>query len=270
MEITQDHVDPGVAADLTAISNEDNSWYAIYNPWNSTPMALAIAAWAETAKKLFLLDTQETDCATVTSGSDSTSVMAQVKTAAYEYSPTVYHTSNGSFIGAAWLGRCLPFEPGSETWALKTLAGVAAVKLTDTHITNLKAKNGNYYITIAEKNVTLNGVTSGTRKYIDVLRFIDWAQADMGIEVFNALTAVAKVPFTQQGVSIVEGKMYRSLSKGVRVRGWAPTPPPKVFVPKVEDIAAADKNNRLLPDLFFDATLGGAVHGVKIRGRVSV
>jgi hypothetical protein len=269
LKIVQDHADPGVAADLDAIKLEDNTWYAVVNSYNSTAMGLAIAAWCEANKKLFLADTQETEAATVVTGSDSTTLMKQVKNAAYEYTPVVYHRDNGSMIAAAWDGKCLPFQPGSETWAFKTLAGVEKDVLTDTQIANLKAKSGNFYVEVGGQNFTLYGTTAGTRKYIDVLRGIDWLQADMQARVVAVLVTVAKIPFTDPGIALVEAAMRASLTAGVRVGLLAATPAPTVIVPKAASVSPVNKADRLLPDMFFNATGAGAIHHVNIAGQVS-
>ena len=46
-----------------------------------------------------------------------------------------------------FLGRLLPYQPGSETWRGKTLAGISAMgftppyKMSETYRTNIKAKS---------------------------------------------------------------------------------------------------------------------------------
>ena len=43
----QDHADPGVAADLTAIAKADRNWYGLVTLFNSEAIVLAAAAWVE-------------------------------------------------------------------------------------------------------------------------------------------------------------------------------------------------------------------------------
>jgi hypothetical protein len=60
--LTQTHVDPGVATDLAAIVAEDNDWYALYTFQNSNAIALAVASWAETNEKFYIMDACDTNC----------------------------------------------------------------------------------------------------------------------------------------------------------------------------------------------------------------
>ena len=72
-----------------------------------------------------------------------------------------YGTQNASdvpaenlYIGLAAAAKCLQYEPGSETWAYKTLAGVQASRLSSTEISKLK-----------ELNLSLIHISEPTRPY---------------------------------------------------------------------------------------------------------
>ena len=78
----------------------------------------------------------------------------------------------------AWFCKCFNYEPGSETWALKTLNLIEPAILTGTDMQNMKEQNINYYTTYAGKNVTQGGKTLGG-EWIDVIRFRDWLKNDM-------------------------------------------------------------------------------------------
>lgn len=270
LAITQDHADPGLAADLGAIAAEDNSWYVILYPFNSKACAIVIATYAEANKKLYFVTTSDSNNATLAIGSDTTtSVMGQFKTSAYKRSIALYHPAPDSFASSAWVGRCAPLDPGSETWSLKTLAGVAAVNMTTTHVTNVEAKNGNHYQSVAGTNMVRNGLAS-SGQFIDITRFLDWLEATMSAGIFSRLAALDKIPFTDAGVAIVEAEVRAALDAGVAVGGIAADPPYKVSIPKVKSLQTSDKAARLLKDVKFNATLSGAVHKVAIVGVVSI
>ena len=57
------------------------------------------------------------------------------------YHPNSQEGSTPSWIEAGWPGEALPFDPGSQTWAYKTIAGVAAYALTTGERTAILAKN---------------------------------------------------------------------------------------------------------------------------------
>jgi hypothetical protein len=270
LSLIQDHADPGVATDLAAIAVEDNDWYFLLNPFNSKAMALACATYAESNEKLFVAATCDTNNITLALGSDSTtSLMGQLKTSARARTLPIYSPDATEYADCALVGRCGPLDPGSETWHLKTLSGVSAASLTSTHRTNVAAKYGTFYYTVAGVNVT-NGGKVSSNEFADVIRFRDWLKAQIAEDVFAALAGADKIPFTDAGVSVIEGLVRDVLKRGIAVGGLADDPAPEVTVPLVADVSSANKTARLLPDVKFTATLAGAIHKTTISGVVSV
>lgn len=271
--VTQDHSDGGgLATDLAAIALEDNSFYALLFGFNSKLCVDAISDYAEANKKLFIAATQDSDVIRLSNAADtggSQTVAGLLKADNKFRTALIYHPNNGAFADGALAGRCLPLTPGSETWAFKTLAGVATVGLTATQRTNALAKNVNIYELVAGVGVTNDGKVSAN-EYIDVIRFIDWLQARIGEEVFGALARSAKIPFTDAGASVIQGLVAGVLQQGIAAGGLSNDPAPKVTVPKVANVSAIDKAARTLPDVKFDAVLAGAIQIVKIAGNVSV
>jgi hypothetical protein len=188
---------------------------------------------------------------------------------AYSRTALMYHPSPANMAGAAWLGRVLPLEPGSESWKGKTLQGVTPVTLTATHRVNLRAKKCNTYQTVAGIGITWEGTTADG-DFVDVTRGLDWLEDDMTKAVFEAITGSDKIAYTDQGVAQIEGVIRGSLEAAVSKGILAADPAPDVEVPKVANISSANKALRLLPDVKFSATLAGAIHKVDIDGVVSV
>lgn len=266
LSIVQDHADPGVAADLTAIKNENNDWFAITNNFNSEAMATQIATWAEANEKMFAADLQ--DSATATAAAGGTDFADDFKDSAWANSFTLYHPSGIAFAGARLLGKCLPLEPGSETWKFKTLAGLATYPITSTHQVNLEAKHCNYYYNVAGVNITTQGETA-SGEFIDVTRFIFWLKARMAERIFGRLAGANKIPYTNAGIAVIEAEVRAQLKEGVEVGGLADDPAPVVTVPKASAVSSADRVARLLRNVRFTATLAGAIHELQIIGNVS-
>jgi hypothetical protein len=266
LRIVQDHADPGIASDLAAIVLETSDWYALVNPWNSTAEVLAIAAWAEANGKLFLAETQETQVVD-TADAAATDVAHQLKALAYRHTACVYDPDNGAFLGAGMLGACLPLDPGSETWALKTIAGAPARNHTATQLANLRAKNCGWYYTIFGRNVTMQGKTADG-EFIDTIRFIDWLTTDIQSRAFLAMANAKKIPYTDAGATIIQGQVHASLAAGESVGGLVPGSS-SVTVPKVAAQNPNDRANRYMPGVAFTASLQGAAHLVQIRGTVT-
>ena len=263
------HADPGVAADIAAVVIEDDSWYCLYVPSSYGSPALADAAMddIEARKKIYLVETSESDAIKVAVGGGD--LLDTMKTDSRSRCAGLYHQDPASFFGAAWLGKMLPKLPGQATWHGKNLSGPAAGSFTSTHLTNLKAKNANYYLSVGGKNVTFNGKT-GDGDYIDVQRTIDDLDDDMAVSIANALVNSDKVPFTDEGVVLIENEVRGALERKIDQGGLAADPAPTVQVPKVADVSTADKSARTLPNVKFSATLAGAIHKVNVNGTVTV
>ena len=271
LKLVQDHADPGIAADLDAIRLENDDWYGVHTSFNSSAMVLACAAWVEANKKLYIVEVCDSDCATV-SESIATDILKQLKNAAYFRTGAIYHGSPIAFADAGWLGRCLPLAPGSETWAFKTLAGVPVSTLTDTHKTNIANKYGNYYSTVAGRNVMLGhnngGVVSGN-EFIDTIRFRDWLQIRMQERLVALFTGTdEKTPYSDAGIARVEGQVRAQLQDGVDVGGLSL--PFTVTVPKAASANPTDRANRILRNVKFTAPLAGAIQKIYIVGTLTV
>ncbi len=263
---TLTHADPGVATDLAAIALEDNSWYALYTCYNSDAYVKAAAMWVESAKKIYMVDSSDTE-AILTTSNGTRGLLDDLKTLDYARTATIYHPSPADMAGAAWLGKCLPYEPGEETWKFKPLVGVNPVTLTSTHRTNLRARNANSFETSSGNNMTWQG-TMVDGGFIDTTRNLDWVEDDMGASVMEVFLGAAKVPFSNLGIAMLTNAMRASLKRAVS-RGIA-EPDFTVTYPDAADVSDANKASRICPDLKFSFTLTGAVHSADVTGVVSV
>jgi len=266
--LEQTHADPGVAADLIAISVEQDDWYCLHTLYNSSAYTLAAAAHIETVTKIYVFDDNDISAPTTTAGS-ATDAMDVLATATRARTAAAYHHSPAEFFSAAWMGRMLPLDPGQGTWKFKTLSGITPTTLTSTHVTNLLAKHGNFYRAVAGKNITIEGTTADG-DFIDVQRGIDWIEDDMAKGVFEALSTGDKVPYTDSGVSTIETEMRGTVRTAINMGILALSPEPSFEIPLVASISSVDKAARNLPDMKFGATLAGAIHKVNIKGVVSV
>ncbi len=264
----QTHADPGITADLDAIALVDNSWYCLLTNYNSAAYVEAASAWVEAQTKIYVFDDVNTDSITVAVGS-GTDAGAVLHGLAPDRTAGTYHPSPVDMDSAAWAGRVLPIEPGSETWMFKTLAGVTPTRLTTTHRNNLRARNMNWFQTVAGRNIMQQGSTFNGN-FLDVVRGLDWLEDDMTKLVFTTLASNDKLSFDDPGISTIENDIVASLDRAVQRKILRANPRPQVFVPLAADIADSDKALRTVPDITFTAELAGAVHKAIINGVVSV
>jgi hypothetical protein len=266
LKVKATHVDPGYATDLTAIKNEDPDFYCVYNMWNSDAVADGIGDWVETAKKIYICDTNCTESIITTAGNGD--ILDDIEASAYTRTFGFYHHAPDEMAGAALMGRCLCLLPGSETWALKTLSGVTTTPLTGTHKTNLQARNANGYEAIGSVGVTFDGKV-GSGEYLDVTRFLDWFENTCATRVFNALIAEDKKPYTDEGIASIGSEVRGAIKEGIAAGGIDGNQAWSVTLPKLADVPTADKTSRTLNGVKFKFVLSGAIHKVNVIGNVT-
>lgn len=280
LDCQQTHVDAGITADIANIFTYDSSgWYEVLSTYSCNAEVAALAAWTETNQRLYIADTQDSTIL----GGGGFDIASTLKTSAYVRSAAFYHQDNGAAFGAGVSGVNLPKAPGSETWKFISPAGVAAMTFTATQITNMTTKRANYLYTVAGVNMTAEGITA-SGQYIDTVRGRDWLVSRIQNRIFTALTTppstvnpanpagsvpLSKIPFTDQGIAVVEGELRGALAEGVNNGFLAANPSPVVSVPKASAVTTQNKSNRTLAPVSFSATIAGAIHGLTITGVVS-
>lgn len=258
-----------VTSDLNAIQLENPNWYAIVSTDRTEASVLEIAAWTQPRIKMFGTASADLNIINLAPG-ETTSIAAKLNIAGYDRTFIMYHQdADSDYPEAAWFGRVLPLEPGSETWKFKTLAGVPYSNLTTTQSNNARNKKSNTYELIAGVRITQEGTVS-SGEFIDIIRGIDWLTSTMQIYVYSVLVNNNKVPYTDSGISAIEAQVRRALQQGIDQQFIAEDPAPVVTVPRAADVAPNDKANRILRNVRFTATLSGAIHYVQINGIVSV
>lgn len=250
---------------LQAIIDEDPDWYLLLTTSRLKAEIEDIAAFIEATSHFYLGASQDADVITVV----TTDVASSLQTANFDRTALIWKDDVSDFPDGAWAGKCLPFDPGSKTWKFKNLNGVAATVLTDAELAFLLGKNANTYTKIAGVDITQEGIVA-SGEFIDIIRGIDWLAQRMAERIFLTLINNPKVPYTDAGVSLIDGDIRAQLQEGVGVGLIAADPPFNTTPPKVADVDPVDRAARLLPDMDFSATLAGAVHKTEVRGLVTV
>jgi hypothetical protein len=256
----------GAADDLTQIQNIDDDWYGVMLTSRADHDILGVASWIETQLKMFCACSADVNALTLSSTTDA---FALVQGKKYARTFCLWSDDQQDFPDAAWLGAVLPLTPGSETWAFKSLVGITASKLNATQLQALKNRNANYYITIAGNDITLDGKVSDN-EYIDSVRFIDSFQAGLEEAIFATLINAPKIPYTDNGATVIEADVRAQIKQGIGAGGIATDPEPTVFVPKAVDQTQANRAGRMFPGINFTWRLAGAIQEINVSGNVSV
>ena len=263
-----DSQDDDVAASLAAIVAENSSWYGLIVDQAMIDKAADIAAWVEANKRIAFYWTTDENVPDATKNTDIAYVL---KGKNYDRAVTIWHptpTAGADYPDAAWMGEGFPYDPGTSTWAYKTLSGITADKVSGTQETALQNKNCNYYSEVGGVNITQEGkVASG--EWIDIIIGTDWIEARLREAVYGALVNNRKIPYDDSGITIIEGLVKSVLSQAASA-GILQADSIEVTVPKYKDVPQADKLARKLPDVKFTALYQGAIHRTTINGTISV
>lgn len=246
------------AEHLAKAIQKDADWYAAVIAGESTDL-LTFARAIEGERRLFVTD-QMTPKAAKDLNLYRTAVIVGAEA--------------GGVTAGAWAAKCLGYAAGSETWALKQLAGVPAASLTPQQDQEALSNNGTVFSRMsAQLNLTRGGKVAGG-EWVDVIRFRDWLQDVMQTNLVATLINRPKLPYTDEGLAVIESSMIKSLEEGVNaggvidwrdngegqlVRGYT------VTVPQAKDVPFNIKASRVA-HVSFSAYLTGAIHAIEVTG----
>lgn len=256
--------------ELAAMQAEYDDWYAlvlIHQRDEADQLAdiAAAAQWIEARNKIYIACI---DQAGMPTGS-SDDIASILKAAAYERTAVLYSADQANYPEAAWMGRCLPEDPGSITWKFKQLSGVTVDDLTSTEVSYLRDKNANFYEQVAGYNMISGEAVMASGEFIDIIRGTDWLQARIAEGVFLRLVNADKVPFTTQGIAVIENELRYRLEKAVDV-GLLVEGSIVITPPAIADVDPLEKSQRFLNNMQFTAQLAGAVHKTAIVGKLTL
>ncbi len=261
-----------ITAGLTAAVSEDNDWYAICINSRTDADILAVAAWTQAQgnanPKLFFAQSDSADILVTATTTDVASVL---QAGAYFRTSVWYHSSDSEYLDGGLVGGQLPSDPGSITWAYKSVSGVTVDTLTSAQKAACHAKACNTYDTVASTNITEEGkVSDSPFEWIDVIRGVDWIQVNVAADLFTALVNNPKIPYDTNGIALV-GSIVGTVLRNAQAQGiLSKDTAPEVTLPAIEDVSAADKGNRVLNDVEFVGILAGAVQKINVQGTVTL
>ena len=264
-----------VATDLTAILDEDQSWYGLVMVERVKQTQLDAAEWIEAHDRLFITATDEADALDPAKDTDLISMLKNLR---YYRTAVLFSTDAATqYPDAAWIGRVFTIQPGGETWALKGLASVTPSPLTATQKNTILSKGGNTFEFYQAQVALTNPGKVASGEWIDVIRFRDWLKDTIQTNMTMMMINRDKVPYTDQGIQLCVTNLRKSLQEGVNVGGIAPdeldgdgntVPGYRIEYPRSADVPASIKATRTLY-LAFTARLAGAIHVVEIAGALA-
>lgn len=254
---------------VAACRAEDNDWYFLTAYTHDTSDILELAAYAEARTLIYGTSYSGSDALSAT---DTTDAGSQLQALNYDRTFIIYTSNTSQFPECAIIGLQAPKDPGTTTWKFKQVSGVTATNLSTTQSIILKGTKYDYgkgYNTF-EPTGGVDIFAEGrvvSSEFLDVIRGVDWLEARMREEIYLTLINSEKIPYTDAGFTIIEGRMRSVLNRAV-VRGFLSD-----FTINVPDPRSIDTNsriNRVASGFTFNGTLASAVHFVEVNGTVSV
>lgn len=264
-----------LAADLSAINDADAAWYDLHLTERTPARVLVAAEWTEARNKIFGTALAEADILNPALATDTISVLGDAQ---YFRTYAAYHGAAATqFADVAWAARVLPIQPGGETWALKRLASVTPDNLTSTQKNTVVTKGGNTFEFYQPALALTNPGKTVAGEWIDVIRFRDWLENFVQVNMVTLMVKRDKVPYTDAGIQLIVNNLKASLRRGQEVGGISPDevdgdgntiPGFTVTAPLRADVTDAEAASRVL-NISFAARLAGAIHVVNVTGSLS-
>ena len=256
---------------IKTFQETDNDWYMFLTDKSEDEYITALAKFAE--------DSEPSE-AELTAGVEDHRkfYFAQTTNKALDIknrrSVVVYTEDLEEHIDAAWIGAVGPWYPQSVTWKFKLPTGVSAPKLKESEITALEENHVNWVTNEYKKNYIKNGCCADG-EWIDAILGADWIAMTMREKLYNIFMTNATIPYTDAGFTQVAAGVFETLDEAtgygiIAADAESGAGVYNVTVPKRAEATDQQAASRQMPDIPWEATLAGAVHGVKISGRLKV
>jgi len=250
--------------ELNELVEKNNDWYFLLCTRQDNDAIEALSDWTAAYNKLYFATTDDSAIKTTTPGA--------LGDLGSENTVLIWHAEDDT-VAAGWVGKCAPQDPGSITWKFKTIGGASPAEVGTTEIGNLHDNNVNTYVSKMGVNQSSEGLTTAG-EFVDVIRGQHWAEARIAERVQRLLTVSPKVPYDNRGisqvVSEVEGVMKQAVAREIIAVDEDGNGIFAVTAPNREDVDENTRANRILPDVYFEFELAGAVHKVEIQGVIKV
>ena len=262
--------DADITEAVNAIQDYDNDWYFLLASDHTATGIQALSEWTQAQKKLYVTSYAGDEAKDAQDESDPGFILNDMN---MDRTVIIWSaTADTQIPEAAIVGLQAPKSPGSTTWKFREVSGVTPSKLTESEELVLKGdrydegKGYNTYTNTAGRAIFAEGRTVGG-EFIDVMRFADWLEAHMRERVFLTMVNSEKLPLTDDGITVVEGRMRSVLEDGRKVGGIASY---TITTPDPLGIPENDRANRVASGFKFTARLAGAIHFVDIEGTLTV
>lgn len=256
-----------LVAAIKEYQETDNDWYLFLTDKSEDAYINALGKFAE--------DSEPSEAELTAGEEDHRKIyFAQTTNKAYAVktarTAVMYAEDLEEHAEAAWIGAVGPWYPQSVTWKFKLPSGLSVPTLTESEITALEDNNVNFVTNEYKKNYIKNG-TCMDGEWIDAVLGADWIALTMRKKLYDIFMNNANIPYTDAGFTIVAAGVFETLDEATGYSIIAENPESgagiyNVTVPKRSEATDEQASARQMPNIEWEAQLGGAVHGIKVSG----
>jgi hypothetical protein len=209
--------DPGLAADITAIRNADDDWYAGCLDSQSKAEQLILASSLDLQGKSAWVASMDSAVRDGTAGNLFDTLQGATRTRAV---PIWVCGELSAYPAVAAAAKMLTFKPGATILANQSLSGVTAavngVTLSAAQLAFIRADRGNAYIEFGGVNcIDPQAGYCSSARYVDERLTLDYLAANIPVELANAIQAMvsggSKVPYTDAAAGIARAAIRKIL-----------------------------------------------------------
>lgn len=251
--ITTPAVDLLPADAIASIAANDNTWFGYVQSFSSNSDSETAAAALAGLRKY---------------GSFKFSLASSIPNLGTNYSSSWINQSADATrknVNAAALSAMLGRTVGSYNPSYLSLELTDASVLSSTNEALLRTGFANQYSEIGGQDVTYDG-KAGNGGWIDTYINVLWLQARIEEDVFAAMAALDKVPFTDAGIAVITSALSSRLQNAEDMGVITNNPKYVITAPLASEVSSLDKSNRFLSGITFTAFTAGAVNLVQING----
>jgi hypothetical protein len=256
----------GLPEDIEDWRAERDDWYCLLETSHNDNNIHAAYPTIETLTKVFVSQSSNADAQTAA----TTDVGNVLRLAGIARTIVIWHDDDDEFVDAAAVGRLLPTEPGSNTWANKGLASVTGI--VPTSVANLTTKNYGWI-----ERYDAEGISATRRMRVAVGTPIDLIIArDFMVDLIRVDQATLelnspKVPYTRRGAAQIDAVLRGSLERCANdpyniVDGETI----ETSIPLPSSQSSVDRGNRHFPGIVWSATVQGAIETMDVAGTLVV
>lgn len=266
--IKDNSTDSGYATALGNIFALTKDFYFVTTDHNSEVIGDAVAAWAQTNKRLYVTQTNDSIEASGTGvfGSGQKALSYTYSAGLFVHDVTEYGACAMAAIGSVR-------DPGSFTWSLKPLLGITPAVLTSTQETNLKTAGWNFYVEVANDINGIWGDKGGGAafggRFLDLTHGTDALTARLQEGILGVLANADKIDYTEAGIQPLVSKTKAVLRQFEGSRLLVTGSSSVTYTDPLDETLEDDREDRYYPALKFASVYAGAVHRARIIGTIA-